>query len=160
MRHLWQIMRVLCAAAVAAGGITLAAAGAQASTLPVATHGVKIVEIYFDSPGPDNASNTSLNGEWVKIENTTNVKKNITGWILHDSSSHRYVFPLTMLKPHASLQVHTGRGANNPRNRYWGSTSYIWNNSGDTARLANAHAVVVNRCGYNNHHFDSVRKFC
>jgi hypothetical protein len=160
MRYLWPIMRVVCAVAVAAGGLTLAATSAQASAVPVASHGVKIVEVYFDSPGPDNVSNKSLNGEWVKLENTTNVKKNITGWILHDASSHRYIFPRTTLKPHASLRVHTGRGTHNPSNRYWGSTSYIWNNSGDTARLANANAVVVDRCGYTNTHFDSVRKFC
>jgi hypothetical protein len=159
MRYRWHIMRALCAVAVAAGGITAAAAGAHASTPPVARHGVTIVEIWFDSPGPDNVSNKSLNGEWVQLHNTTNVKKNITGWILHDSSSHRYTFPLTVLKPHATLRVHTGRGVKNPQNRYWGSTSYIWNNSGDTARLANANAVIIDRCSY-NHRFDSVRKFC
>jgi len=159
MRYVWQIARLLCAVIVAAGGITVVAADAQASSVPVAKRGVKIIEIWFDSPGPDNVSNKSLNGEWVKVQNVTNVKKKITGWILHDSSSHRYIFPPTVLPPHATLRVHTGRGIKNPHNRFWGSTTYIWNNSGDTARLANANAVIVNRCGYSRR-FDSVRKFC
>ena len=161
MRFVSQIARIVCATIVALGGITIAATGAHAATTttPVATRGVRIVEIWFDSPGPDNVSNKSLNGEWVKVQNVTNTKKKITGWTLHDASSHRYIFPPTVLAPHATLRVHTGRGIKNPHNRFWGSTTYIWNNSGDTARLANAKAVTVGRCSYNSR-FDSVRKFC
>jgi hypothetical protein len=159
MRYVWQIARILCAVVVAAGGITIAAAGAHASTPVVAKRGVQIVEVWFDSPGPDNVSNKSLNGEWVKVQNMTNVRKNITGWVLRDSSSHRYTFPATIMSPHATLRVHTGRGIKNPHNRFWGSTTYIWNNSGDTAQLANANAVIIGRCSYSLR-FDSVRKFC
>jgi hypothetical protein len=139
--------------------MTVAAADAHGAAIGVSVRGVRIVEIYFDSPGPDNVSNKSLNGEWVKVKNTTGFHKNITGWTVHDSSSHRYTFPTTILAPHAIMRVHTGRGSRNAHNRYWGSTTYIWNNSGDTARLANANAVVVNRCSYSAR-FDSVRKFC
>ncbi|HEY2297188.1 MAG TPA: lamin tail domain-containing protein [Jatrophihabitans sp.] len=159
MRDFWRITRIALVSTIVASGMTVAAADAHGAAIGVSVRGVRIVEIYFDSPGPDNVSNKSLNGEWVKVKNTTGFHKNITGWTVHDSSSHRYTFPTTILAPHAIMRVHTGRGSRNAHNRYWGSTTYIWNNSGDTARLANANAVVVNRCSYSAR-FDSVRKFC
>jgi hypothetical protein len=36
----------------------------------------------------------------------------------------------------------------NPFNRFWGSKSYIWNNTGDRATLRNARGVIVSRCSY------------
>ena len=154
-----RIMRIIVVGAVAAGALTVGTAGAHAAAPGVATRGVRIAEIYFDSAGPDDGSNRSLDREWVKVVNTTNVRKNISGWTVHDSSSHRYTFRRTVLAPHAAIRLHTGRGRRNADNRYWGSTSYIWNNAGDTARLGNASGLVVGRCSYSSA-FDSVRKFC
>jgi hypothetical protein len=110
--------------------------------------GVKIVQIYFDSPGPDTGSNASRNAEWVKVENVTRSRRTITGWTVHDASTHGYTFPTTVLAAGATIRVHTGRGAKNATNRFWGSTQYIWNNSGDTATLRNSHRSVVDRCTY------------
>lgn len=161
MPYFWRIARLMVATSLAATAlnVVLADSANASSTPPVATSGVRIAEIYFDSAGPDNGSNQSLNGEWVKIVNTTNVRKNITGWTVHDSSSHRYTFVSTVLAPHAALRLHTGRGIRNAHNRYWASTTYIWNNSGDAARLANANGLVVGSCAYSQH-FASFRKFC
>ena len=159
MHLLSRLTRLMLATTLAAGALIVQGTSAHATPPPVARHGVRIVEIYFDSPGPDNATNKSLNGEWVLVKNVTDVGKNITGWTLRDSSSHRYMFPKTIIAPHATVKVHTGRGFRNPHNRYWASTTYIWNNSGDTAKLANARAVVQNQCMYSQQ-FDSIRKFC
>jgi hypothetical protein len=161
MPSFWRIARLMVATSLAATALTVVIADTAhaSSTPPVATGGVRIAEIYFDSVGPDNGSNQSLNGEWVKIANTTNVRKNIAGWTVHDSSSHRYTFANTVLAPHASIRLHTGRGMRNAHNRYWSSTTYIWNNSGDTARLSNVNGVVVGSCAYSQK-FDSFRKFC
>jgi Lamin Tail Domain len=52
------------------------------------------------------------------------------------------------LKAHASVKVHTGSGKDTSKNLYWGSTSYIWNNDGDTATLDNANGVKVDSCTY------------
>ena len=112
------------------------------------TSGVKIVQIYFDSPGPDDHSNASLNAEWVQLENVAGSRKTITGWTLHDASTHQYTFPATALAAGATLRVHTGQGVNNAGNRYWASSGYIWNNSGDTALLRNSRRTVVARCAY------------
>ena len=70
-----RIARIAVSLAVAAASIAVAAAvPAQAVTrLPAreasSTSGVKIVRIYFDSPGSDTGSNASLNAEWVKVKN-------------------------------------------------------------------------------------------
>ena len=103
MPNFWRIARLVVATSLAATAlnIVLADSANASSTPPVATRGVRIAEIYFDSAGPDNGSNQSLNGEWVRIVNTTNVRKNISGWTVHDSSSHRYTFASTVLAAHA-----------------------------------------------------------
>ena len=112
------------------------------------TGGARITAIYFDSPGSDTGSNSSLNAEWVRIKNATSTRKTLTGWTLHDSSTHVYVFPTFALGAGASVKVHTGSGANTAGNLYWHEGFYVWNNSGDTATLTNAAGTVVDRCGY------------
>jgi hypothetical protein len=112
------------------------------------TSGAVITAIYFDSPGADDGSNASLNAEWVRIKNTTNTAKTLTAWTLRDASSHIYTFPRFTLAAGASVQIHTGSGANGANNLYWGSGSYIWNNSGDTAYLKNASGTTVDACSY------------
>ena len=109
---------------------------------------MKIVQIYFDSPGKDTNSNASRNAEWVKVKNVAGSRRTITGWTIHDASTHQYAFPRTVLGPGATLRVHTGPGVNNAGNRYWASTDYIWNNTGDTATLRNSNSTVVDRCTY------------
>jgi hypothetical protein len=132
--------------------ITVCASAAVAIPGPASaapsTGGVKIVRIYFDSPGSDSGSNKSLNAEWVQIKNVTHSRKTITGWTLRDASSHVYRFPATGLGAGKTLRVHTGRGSNNAANRYWNAGNYIWNNTGDTAGLRNSHGTVVDRCRY------------
>lgn len=44
--------------------------GTVFSTPAQAAGGVTIYHVWFDSPGSDNRSNASLNGEWVQIKNT------------------------------------------------------------------------------------------
>ena len=56
----------LLAALIAVVGATLGIAGpAQA-----ATPAVQITKVYYNSPGTDTGSNTSLNAEWVRLTNT------------------------------------------------------------------------------------------
>jgi hypothetical protein len=112
------------------------------------TGGVRITAIYFDSPGSDTGSNSSLNAEWVQLKNTTSTRKTLTGWTLHDASSHVYPFPAFNLPAGSTVKVHTGSGSDTGHDLYWRSSGYIWNNSGDTATLRNAGGSVVDRCSY------------
>lgn len=112
------------------------------------TSGGRITAIYFDSPGADSRSNSSLDAEWVRIKNTTGSRKTLTGWTLRDTTSHIYHFPTFRLAAGASVRVHTGSGSNTASNLYWHQSDYVWNNTGDTAYLRNANGTLVDRCAY------------
>jgi Lamin Tail Domain/Protein of unknown function (DUF1524) len=116
--------------------------------VPATASGVRIASIYFDSPGDDTGSAASLDAEWVQITNTGNKSATLTNWVLHDASSHRFVFPSEHLAAHASLKVHTGSGRNTRTNLFWDETSYIWNNTGDTATLLAANGAKADACTY------------
>jgi hypothetical protein len=113
-----------------------------------ASAAIRITKIYFDSPGADTGSNTSLNAEYVVIKNTGTTRKTLTGWTLRDASKHVYKFPTFRLGAGKSMKVHTGKGANTLGNLYWRSSSYIWNNDGDTATLKRSNGTVASRCSY------------
>jgi hypothetical protein len=116
---------------------------AAASTSPV-----RITAIYFDSPGPDTGSNASLNAEWVQVKNFSTTTRTLTGWTLLDAQNHLYRFPTFRLARGASVRVHTGTGTNTATNLYWRQHWYIWNNTGDTARLRNSAGTLMSRCTY------------
>jgi hypothetical protein len=110
--------------------------------------GVRITEINFDPPGPDEGGNASLNGEWVEVTNTSSKSAALAQWILHDTSSHRFSFPSFRLKAHAAVKIHTGSGSDTAKNLFWDSTQYIWNNDGDTATVDNSNGTKVDSCTY------------
>jgi hypothetical protein len=139
----------LCAAAIF-GSSSLSASAAG---------GVKIREIYYNSPGPDYGSNASLNAEWVLLKNTGGYRISLQGWTLRDAAGHVYHFPAAFrLGAGSTVKIHTGKGSNTRRNLYWGSGSYIWNNDSDTATLKRASGTVADKCSYSNS--SANYKFC
>ncbi|MEU9419848.1 lamin tail domain-containing protein [Streptomyces sp. NPDC048272] len=71
---------------------------------------VEISRVQADSPGRDDRSNRSLNGEWVEIRNTTRQPVNLRGWTLPDSDGNRYRFIDTRIAGRAIIRTHTGSG--------------------------------------------------
>jgi hypothetical protein len=128
--------------------IGLASALTLFALVPAAPGAIKFTKIYFDSPGSDGGSNSSLNAEWIKIKNTASAAKSLRGWTIRDTSGHVYRFGTYKLRAGRSVTVHTGRGSNTARHRYWGSDGYVWNNDGDTARLKNNAGRLIDRCSY------------
>jgi hypothetical protein len=116
------------------------------ATATAATAAVKIGFVYYDSPGSDTGSNASLNGEYVKIKNTGTRARVLTGWRLHDQQHHRYTFATFTLCGGCHVNIHTGSGTNTPRNRFWGQSNYVWNNTGDKATLVRAGGRLVDSC--------------
>jgi hypothetical protein len=96
---------------------------------------VRITKVQYDSPGSDTGSKSSLNAEWVKIKNKGSKAVSLSGWTLRDTAGHVYSFGSFKLKAGRTVTVHTGKGSNGSKHRYWGSGAYIWNNDGDTAKL-------------------------
>jgi lamin tail-like protein len=121
---------------------------AMLALAPSAPAAIRIAKIYFDSPGADTGSNSSLNAEWIRLRNTGFTNRSLTGWRIRDASGHVYKFGTFTLRAGRAVTVHTGNGSNTAFNRYWRSDGYIWNNNGDTARLRNASGTVVDRCSY------------
>ncbi|TDC89591.1 lamin tail domain-containing protein [Actinomadura sp. 7K507] len=109
---------------------------------------VQIYRVYFDSPGSDNRSNKSLNGEWVQLFNTTNTTKQLKGVRLRDRTGYTYTFGWFQLKGRKSVYVHTGRGSNTATHRYWGRKAYVWNNGGDTAFLLYPSGKRADSCSW------------
>jgi hypothetical protein len=113
---------------------------------------VFIHEIFYNSPGSDDRSNSSLNAEWVDLRNSSGHPITITHWTLRDKAGHVYKFMGTFrLRAHKDVRIHTGRGSDTRTNRFWGRGAYVWNNDGDTATLKSASGSVKSRCAYTDH---------
>ena len=109
---------------------------------------VRFSGIYYDSPGSDTGSNSSLNHEWVRIHNYGAKVRVLTGWTVRDTSRHVFRFPHFRLRPHSSVTIHTGKGKDSRTDLYWGRSWYVWNNDGDTALLKNRAGGRADRCHY------------
>lgn len=136
----------LGAATVAAtvGFALLPALPAQAAS------SVQIVYAYYDSPGKDDGTNASINGEWIKIKNKGTNGRSLKGWTLRDGQNHVYTFGSFTLKAGASVKVRTGKGSNTSINRYWGRRAYVWGNIKDKATLRNAAGTTIDTCSWDS----------
>ena len=136
---------------VLAACLTVAAALAPLAAPPtpaLAASPIKLGRIYYDSPGSDTGSNTSLDAEWFTVRNTGTRTVNLSGWTVRDASNHVYRFGTFYVKAGYSVRVHTGKGTNTSANRYWGRGWYVWNNTGDKATMRNAAGTFIDSCAW------------
>lgn len=113
-----------------------------------AASAVRFGKIYYDSPGTDYRTNTSLNAEYAVIKNTASTTRCLTGWTVRDAAGHTYKFGSFCLGGGKSVTLHTGSGTNTASHRYWGSGNYIWNNDGDKAYLRNGSGTLMDYCSF------------
>ncbi len=139
-----MLRRALLTGLAATSALSLAATPAEA--VPV----LKVSKVYYDSPGSDTGSNTSLNGEYVVVKNTTGTARYLTGWTVTDAQSHTYKFGTFKLSAYASVKVHTGSGSNTSTDQYQNRGWYVWNNTSDTAYLRNPSGTLIHTCAYNS----------
>jgi hypothetical protein len=81
-----RIRALLVACLVAASSLIIAI---PAQAAPATNY---IYKVYFDSPGSDRGSNSSLNAEYVVIKNGDNVAHSVSGWTVRDKAGHVYKF--------------------------------------------------------------------
>ena len=142
-----RIRALLIACLVAAASI-LIATPAQAAPATV-----YIYKVYYNSPGSDRGSNTSLNAEYVVIRNGDNVSHSVSGWTVRDRAGHRYTFP-DGFRVGAGKQaiIHTGKGTSyttsSSTHLYQGRGWYVWNNTGDKVILRRADGSLKDTCSY------------
>jgi hypothetical protein len=147
----------MTASVLAVSTLAVAAAPADAAASPI-----KIVKIYYDSPGsPDNGKNSSLNGEYIQIKNTGKKAVSLKGWTVRDKTKrpdHIFTFGTFTLKAGKTVTLRTGRGKNTTTTLYWGRSggtyAYIWNQTSDTAYLRNAAGKLIDTCSYNSSRHD------
>lgn len=135
---------MMSALAIAAGGSLAAAGPAQAATPPV-----MITKVYYNSPGSDTGSNSSLNGEYIRLTNTRKAVTNFKGYHVRDKTGYTYSFTSDFrVAAGNSIIIYTGKGTNAGSKRYWGRSGYVWNNDGDTAYLRNSSGSLVDSCSW------------
>ncbi|NEC90796.1 lamin tail domain-containing protein [Streptomyces sp. SID12501] len=138
-------MRIRRAALPALAG-AVALTGAVLSTPAEAAGGVVIRHVWFDSPGSDNGSNASLNGEWVEIKNTGSASISLKGWILKDVANHKYTFANLKIGAGKTMKIRTGKGTDSAATKFQNRRAYVWNNTSDTAILTRANGSKVDDC--------------
>jgi hypothetical protein len=147
-----KVIRSILIASLAAMGMILSPSQPSAS----AASCVGIYRIYYNSPGTDTGSNTSLNGEWIQLRNRCSTSRSLTNAKIKDAAGHTYTFGSYALGGGKYVKVHTGKGSNTATNRYQGRSWYVWNNDKDTAYLSNASGTRLDSCSYNNRSASSV----
>ncbi|MGN9839648.1 lamin tail domain-containing protein [Nonomuraea sp. H19] len=151
-----RIRSLLTATALAAGVVVVSQPAYAAGPA------IQFTKIYYDSPGsPDFGANSSLNGEYAQIKNTTKKAISLKGWTLRDKtnrSDHVYTFGTFTLGAGKTVTLRTGKGKNTTTTRYWnrsgGTFAYIWNQAKDTAYLRNASGKLIDSCPYNSARYD------
>lgn len=136
---------VPAAAACAASAVIGVGLASPAETAPA----VKFTGVQYDSPGTDTGTNYSVNKEWFRVKNTTRRAKLLAGWKVKDDTGFTFVFPSGYkLGAGKTVTVHTGKGRNTAAHLYWKQGYYVWNNTGDKARLITPGGAAVDRCSW------------
>ena len=139
------------ATAAAALIIGLGSALVAATPAAAATPSLRFHSIQYDSPGKDTRTNASLNAEYVVLVNTGAKAVNLKGYTVRDAAGKKYTFgSVSIAGKGGKVYLHTGKGSNTKKHRYWNSGNYIWNNTGDKATLRNAKGKTVDTCSYGN----------
>ena len=127
-------------------GLWACANDSKQTATTVSGSSLAVAAIAADAPGNDNAN---LGEETVTFENRGTNALALSGWTVRDEAGHTYSFPDgSTLAPGARLTLHTGRGTDTKTDRYWGLTSAVWNNDGDTVVVEDATGAVVARRSY------------
>ncbi len=107
---------------------------------------IVVVQFHYDAVGNDNYN---LNDEYVTLENVCDSPIDMSGWQLTDEGAkHVYRFKKFVLRPKATVTIHSGTGVDTSTDLYWGRNyGAVWNNDGDTLHLydANGQLVLVER---------------
>jgi len=94
----------------------------------------------FDVPGDDNQN---LNEEYVCFTNQSDRPVDMTGWSVNKRPNRWYTFPEFILRPEASVCLHTGKEVDTDTDLYWDSNRAIWRSIHDTVYLYDADGKLM-----------------
>ncbi|WP_411963402.1 lamin tail domain-containing protein [Haloferax sp. YSMS24] len=99
------------------------------------------VSVVADAPGNDN---DNLDEEYVTLRNDGEEPIDLSGWTISDAVGATYTFAEgTELAAGATMRLYTGSGTDSADERYWGRSSAVWNNGGDTVTVRDETGDVV-----------------
>jgi Lamin Tail Domain len=134
-------------AGIGAATTALVVASAIMGSAPAeAASPVQFGKIQYDSPGSDTGANAHVNAEYVIVRNAGTRAATLTGWTVRDKQNHVYTFGTFSLGAGKTVVLRTGKGTNTATTRFWGSSYYIWNNTGDSAYLRNSAGANMDSC--------------
>ncbi|WP_368661514.1 lamin tail domain-containing protein [Streptomyces sp. NA04227] len=114
-----------------------------------AASAIQVHKVHYDSPGSDRGGNSSINGEYVELKNTSRSAIELRGYRIKDQSGHWYTFPSYRIGAGKTVKVHTGKGSTSAGHVYQGRGWYVWNNDKDTATLYKG-SSWADSCAYNS----------
>jgi len=148
-----KIIRSILIASLLAAGIILSPSSQSSAS---AAYCIGIYRIYYNSPGTDDGSNSSLNAEYVMLHNSCSTSRSLTSWKVKDLAGHTYTFGSYTLGGGSYVKVRTRKGTDTATSRYQGRSWYVWNNDKDTAYLYSTTGVKIDTCYYNNRSVSSL----
>ena len=104
--------------------------------------GAFCIWVYEMKPDPKGRDEDNLNGEYAVFRNSCNHSINLAGWVV-SAERGSFIFPAFVLQAKKTVTLHTGTGANNETDVYWGSSKPIWKNEDDRLLAYNADGQVV-----------------
>ncbi len=102
-----------------------------ATPTPTPSERIIVEKMRYNAAGDDSEN---LNDEYFTMINL-GPHLQIGGWTVSDSADHDYRFPRFEWRTGTRLTLRTGSGLDQGGIFHWGSTSPIWNNSGDLLTL-------------------------
>jgi hypothetical protein len=87
------------------------------------------VTVNYDADGADDVN---LNGEWVRVDNRSDVALPLAKWWIRDSGLRRYTFPAgTVVPGRGAVYLHVGSGTPSATHKFWGLTAPVFDNPTD-----------------------------
>ena len=138
-----RFLALLLAALVVAIPLAIAPPAAEAAVKKP----LDIVKVYYDPPGKDHAKNSGYVKEYIQVKNTGKKTLTLTGYVIRDNGPPKFTFPKgTKHAPGKALTIRSGKGKDTSQAKYWDKSRYIWNNTGDTARLYTDKGKLLESC--------------
>lgn len=108
-----------------------------------------IVKVHFNPAGGDRPGGYSR--EYIQLRNTGTKTLNLSGYVIRDSGPQSFRFPSGFkLAKGKTVTIRSGKGRSTATTLYWGKKSYIWNNTGDIARLYSSSGRQLERCDFSH----------
>jgi endonuclease YncB( thermonuclease family) len=101
---------------------------------------IVIDEVQFDAPGDDGIN---PNGEWIIVRNAGDVSVDLTDWRLKDDGFDYKFKSGESLAPGQQLKIYVGSGADSGSDRYWGNSSGIFDNLGQSLHIWTPRSLEV-----------------